>query len=257
MSNTYAVFSEGAVGIRLGAPGLPVFRITPGRYIAELPPGTALGSIIVQVWVPRSSAWVGTTPVVALAYRIRPSGRTNIWGYSGMLSWALPNWVQVLVVGSYTSGTSPMHVIHVVDPDTTSTRPSARVVAVGYHRGKAIGEAGLHVFVTGSKRLASGIPTPVEACPPTMNALPSARSAGAAQKMLSGLRTYVKIPVAEFHKYASWPNSKASHINTSPVRKSTMCIALVGKLNGADHCPTCEGSLGLVLETVTVIRCVA
>src|SRR5713101_8226596 len=173
-----------------------------------------------------------------------------------MLSWALPNWVQVLVVGAYTSGMSPMHVKHVVDPDTTSTRPSGRVVAVGYHRGKAIEEAGLQVFVTGSRRLASGIPTPPpvpSTCPPTMNALPSARSAGAAQKMLSALGTYVKTPVTGSHKYASCPSAKASHINTSPVRKSTMCTALVGKLNGADHCPTCEGSLGLVLETVTVI----
>src|SRR6266852_2848331 len=112
-----------------------------------------------------------------------------------MLSWALPNWVQVLVVGSYTSGMSPLHVKHVVAPDTTSTRPSGRVVAVGYQRGKAMGESGLQVFVTGSNRFASGMPTPPlvpSTCPPTINALPSARSAGAAQKTLSVLGTYVK-----------------------------------------------------------------
>src|SRR5882724_7351510 len=86
MSSTYAVVSEGAVGIRPGAPGLPDLRITPGRYIAELPPATAFRSIMVQRCVPRSSAWVAMTPSVELAYRIRPSGKTNIWGYKGMLS---------------------------------------------------------------------------------------------------------------------------------------------------------------------------
>src|SRR5713101_9362672 len=101
-----------------------------------------------------------------------------------MLSWALLNWVQVLVVGSYTSGMSPMHVKHVVDPDTTSTRPSGRVVAVGYHRGNAIGARAPQVLVTGSNRLTSGIPTnAVPECPPATNALPSVMRTGPAQKM--------------------------------------------------------------------------
>src|SRR4030095_1853145 len=80
MSSTYAVFSDGATGIRPGAPGLPDFKITPGRYIAELPPATAKGSIRVQVCVAMSSAWVWIVPSLELAYRTRPSGRTNMWG---------------------------------------------------------------------------------------------------------------------------------------------------------------------------------
>src|ERR1700693_5811559 len=175
--------------MRPGAPGLPDFRTTPGRYMAELPPGTGTGSIMVHVWVPRSRAWVVVAASVELAYRIRPSGRTYMCGYSGMLKRALVNCVQVLVVGSYSSGISAMHVKHEIAPETTSTRPSGRVVAFGYHRGYAMGAAAIQDFVTGSNRLTSGIPTPPDVCPPTTSAVPLARRAGAAQKMLLALGT--------------------------------------------------------------------
>src|SRR4051794_2539850 len=106
-----------------------------------------------------------------------------------MLKLALPNCVQVLVAGLYSSGISPMHVKQVVEPPTTSTRPSERVVAVGYQRGKAIGASELQVLETGLNRLTSGMPTPAAACPPASSALPSAMTAGAEQKMLSTLGT--------------------------------------------------------------------
>src|SRR5262245_6414002 len=106
-----------------------------------------------------------------------------------MLNRALPNWVQVLVAGVYSSGISPMHVKQVVEPPTTSTRPSERVVAVGYQRGKAMEASEVQVFVTGLKRLTSGMPTPPAECPPAISTLPSVMSAGAEQKMLSTLGT--------------------------------------------------------------------
>src|SRR5262245_33833513 len=112
-----------------------------------------------------------------------------------------------------------MHVKQVVEPDATSTRPSDRVTAVGYHLGNAIGARALQVLVTGSNRLTSGIPVPPPSaeCPPATSALPSAMRTGPAQKMLSTEGTYVKAPVEEFQRYATCPKSKASHISTSPV----------------------------------------
>ena len=37
MSNRYAERTDDATGIRFGAPGLPAFRILPGRYITAAP----------------------------------------------------------------------------------------------------------------------------------------------------------------------------------------------------------------------------
>src|SRR2546425_12994234 len=94
MSSTYAVFREGSGAIRLGAPGLPAFNTTPGRYMTELPPGTTTGSMVVHVCVARSSARVTTVASEALAYRTRPSGSTNMCGYIGMYRRALSSVVQ-------------------------------------------------------------------------------------------------------------------------------------------------------------------
>src|SRR4029079_4903686 len=66
-SSTYAVLSEAAVGMRPGAPGLPDFMITPGRYITELPPATATVSTIVHVCAAMSSTRVWITASVELA----------------------------------------------------------------------------------------------------------------------------------------------------------------------------------------------
>src|SRR5262245_56967986 len=118
-----------------------------------------------------------------------------------MLSRAPLSCVHVLVVGLYNSGMSPRQVEQVVDPDTTSTRPSGRVVAVGYHRGNAMGAKAPQVLVTGSNRLTSGIPTnAVPECPPAINALPSVMRTGPAQKMLSVEGTEVRTLVDQFHR---------------------------------------------------------
>src|SRR5690242_15551461 len=106
-----------------------------------------------------------------------------------MLSSAAASCVHVLVAGSYSSGMSPMQVMQVVEPDATSTRPSASVTAVGYQRWNAIGANDAHAFVTGSNRLTSGIPTPAEECPPAMRTLPSPMCTGPEQKMLSAAGT--------------------------------------------------------------------
>src|SRR5262245_60203871 len=120
-----------------------------------------------------------------------------------------------------------------------------------------MGAREVQVFVTGSNRLTSGIPTPPLECPPANSALPSVMRTGPEQKMLSDEGTYVSAPVDQFHRYAMCPESKASHRSTSPVRNSIIWTSLIGKLNGADHWPLTEGPPPEPpLETLTLIALV-
>ena len=57
-----------------------------------------------------------------------------------------------MVTGSYTSGTSAIHVSHVVAPEVTRILPSGSVVAVGYQRRNAMSGSLVHVCVDELKR---------------------------------------------------------------------------------------------------------
>src|SRR4030095_4394013 len=117
-----------------------------------------------------------------------------------------------------------------------------------------MGARALQVLVTGSNLLTSGIPTPPPACPPATSTRPSVMRTGPEQKMLSAAGTYVRAPVDEFHRYAIFPEPKASHISTSPVRRSTIWTSLIGKSKGADHWPRTKAP---PLETLMLIPLVA
>ncbi len=98
MSRTYAVLTAGMGGAST-SPGVPDLRTCPGRYMTALPPGTGTGSIMVQVWVARSRAWVVVLASSEPAYSTRPSGSWNMYGYSGIFKAALVSMVHELAVG--------------------------------------------------------------------------------------------------------------------------------------------------------------
>src|SRR2546427_13291035 len=145
MSSTYVLL----VGLPLpSSHAAPDFITLPGRYITELPPSSGLGSTVVQVWVVRSSTLVGITSSDEATCRTRPSGSTNMCGYCvGIAVFAPGSCVQVFATGSYTSGVCATHVLQVVCPATARTRPSARVMTVGYQRSTAICASSDHVCV--------------------------------------------------------------------------------------------------------------
>src|SRR6185369_15276464 len=130
MSSKYVAF----VGLPLpSSQAAPDFITLPGRYITELPPSSGLGSIVVHVCVVRSSTRVGITSSDEATCTTRPSGSTNMCGYCvGIAVLAPGSWVHVFATGSYTSGICATHVLHVVWPPAARTRPSPRVMTVGY-----------------------------------------------------------------------------------------------------------------------------
>src|SRR3989442_15585393 len=72
-------------------------------------------------------------PAPTSATKTLPSGCRKAAGYQPTCSGAPPSAVQVLVPGSKTSGYTAFGSVSVLPPITT-TRPSARVTALGYHR---------------------------------------------------------------------------------------------------------------------------
>src|SRR5690348_11775915 len=99
-----------------------------------------------------------------------------------MLRVAVVRSVQVFVFGSYTSGTCTRSVEDVFAPEVTSTRPSARVVAVGYQRGWCIGARVCHVSVAGLNAVMVVVPRPpLVEVPPTTRMRPSDSTACPAQ----------------------------------------------------------------------------
>src|SRR6185437_7759601 len=98
MSSTYVVFEEGPEPWLSVA--LPAFMILPGRYIAELPPSTTLGSTTDHVWVLRLRMSVTTAYSEPPTWITRPSESWYMNGYvsNGLL--ALVSLVHVFATGS-------------------------------------------------------------------------------------------------------------------------------------------------------------
>src|SRR5688572_8771407 len=123
---------------------------------------------------------------------------------------ALVSCIQEFVSGSYTSAIGLKMVSSNSEPDVTSTRPSAIVVAVGYQRLYAISGPKDQVLVMGSKMFVFAVPgTPVseQSCPPTTRIRPSGRTVCAEQNRSfvspsSSWGTGVKTPVVGFQMVA-------------------------------------------------------
>ena len=77
ISRTYVVAEEGKTGMS-GSVEVPDFNTFPGRYMAELPPSTGVGSTIDHVWVATLRTRVTMASSAVAAARTRPSGRTNM-----------------------------------------------------------------------------------------------------------------------------------------------------------------------------------
>src|SRR5262245_11105509 len=85
ISRTYALADEGTYG-GSDVADVPDLTTFPGRYMAALAPSYATGSTVVHLEVLRSSTCEAIIPSEAPAASTRPSGSTNICGYSGSVN---------------------------------------------------------------------------------------------------------------------------------------------------------------------------
>ena len=99
MSSTYVVAAARAVDTPTSA-AVPDFITLPGWYITALCPSNTRESTTLHVCVDRFSTRVGIAVLDAPAARTRPSGSTNMCGYSGNVRFALVSSVQLSVSGS-------------------------------------------------------------------------------------------------------------------------------------------------------------
>src|SRR5262245_56899044 len=121
MSMTYVVAAAWAVDTPTSA-AVPDFMILPGAYITALWASNLCAlSTLVHVCAATSSTVETIASREALDTNTRPSGSTNVCGYSGRLFGV--SWVHVFVVESYTSGVATMHVSQLSEPDMTRKRP--------------------------------------------------------------------------------------------------------------------------------------
>src|SRR5262249_15259291 len=126
--------------------------ILPGAYMTALPPSRGFGSTVVNVFAPTSMTCVVVISLEAPAWIARPSGSTNMNGYMyGSVDCAPVSDVQTLAAGSYPAGVAAVQVPQVVTPATARTRPSPRVMTVGYHRSSDIWAKGDQACALGSK----------------------------------------------------------------------------------------------------------
>src|SRR6478672_6667722 len=170
-----------------------------------------------------------------------------------MLRVAVVRSVQELVWGSYTSGVWTMLELASA-PDVTRTRPSARVVAVGYQRAWCIGARVCQRSVAGLKAVTVVTPSPpLVDVPPTTRMRPSARTAWPAQnRSAAAFGTWVVAPVLGSSRYC-WPPWLKSpwKVRTLPVFVSAAWMDTSGHACTGPHEPTTLAS-GPELLTVTV-----
>src|SRR4051812_39824014 len=180
--------------------------------------------------------------------KTRPSGATNMNGYSGMKRCADGICRHVFVAGSNTSGSvfevstngwgTPERPRIMLSPDRTSTRPSASVVAVGYQRDCAMSASRVHVRVRGSKTVVSFSPTFESTWPPTTRSRPSASTTWPEQNRFRLYGTGMNVPPAGSHSRSeSGAKPNASKTRTSPSSSSVAWTATSGHDWTALHWP--------------------
>src|SRR5579859_7540259 len=121
-----------------------------------------------------------------------------------------------------------------------TTRPSPRVVALGYQRAECMLARADQLLLAGSKTWVELIPTSPPLCPPITIRRPSGRPTWAEQKIwVVRLGTGVKAWVAGFQSRTDGvpPVSQASQTSTLPVLRRAPWTATRGQLRTLDHWP--------------------
>src|SRR4029077_8331320 len=164
--------------------------------------------------------------------------------------------VQVLLAGLYISGTSTTSLASLSSPEVTRILPSASAVPVAYQRRKFIGASSPQVSLCQSKVVMLFTPRPSSvAVPPITITRPSASRACPAQKRSAlALGIWTTLPVCGLSTYCMPPVAKSPcQSRILPLGSRAEWIATAGSGIRDPHGPTCEGSLPVPLETVTVI----
>src|SRR5690349_1178986 len=129
-------------------------------------------------------------------------------------------------------------------PAMVSTRPSGRMVLVGYHRPNAILGATDQVWLVGSKMLVASMPVSSALCPPDTSRRPSARNVCPEQNSMVSAWMALNWPEAGSHRRgiepwvpATPPSSYLPHPSTLPVGSRWMWRGTMGQGTSGPHLP--------------------